>query len=224
MQMIKSLLLLFSLEWPPFLLVFASRARMARIIHTEDRWIKKNNTKQSERNDFQSAEILSHSKWTIESAFEHEVWPHWHQPNHYCVDFEHNIYYALSAMCDHQCWMMENRQCLSVAFFLFYIPIGLLRWHRCAPLKFIVNSPHFFLRHHLSKYVAFHSKVVKNKNQRERMEKMLWRIEWMQSFQKMEEKIMRMISMETFSVLLDAAYTLDAYSAHVQWNIQHTDI
>lgn len=56
--------------------------------------------------------IISHRKRAQWSAFEHEVWPHWHQPNHYCVASGRTVHNAPMWS-----WMLDGiSQCLSSVF------------------------------------------------------------------------------------------------------------
>lgn len=59
------------------------------------------------------------------SAYEHEVWPQWHQPNHYCVNSEQKCTMLSLFACEiiNAGW---NSQCLSTVFLNIF--------HSCLPV------------------------------------------------------------------------------------------
>lgn len=91
--------------------------------------------------------IISHRKRAQWSAFEHEVWPHWHQPNHYCVASSRTVHNAPMWS-----WMLDGiSQCLSSVFSFarLYIPFRVLcsvdtqSERICLLQRMESNSPHF---------------------------------------------------------------------------------
>lgn len=69
-----------------------------------------------------------HSGW--ESAYEHEVWPHWHQPNHYCVRYEAPVHNALSLTSHVITSMLDGIR--NVCLVCFFLPLRQIFPHPCA--------------------------------------------------------------------------------------------